>query len=62
MWNIRRTTDFIVWIKTLDDDAKEAIFKNLTILQSLGPSLGRPQVDTIKGSKIKNLKEFENSK
>ena len=38
--------------------AKEAIFKNLTILQSLGPSLGRPQVDTIKGSKIKNLKEL----
>jgi hypothetical protein len=58
MWNIRRTTDFIVWIKTLDDDAKEAILKSLTILQSLGPSLGRPQVDTIKGSKIKNLKEL----
>ena len=58
MWNIRRTTDFIVWIKTWDDDAKETILKNLTILQSLGPSLGRPQVDTIKGSKIKNLKEL----
>lgn len=27
-------------------------------MQSLGPSLGRPQVDTIKGSKIKNLKEL----
>ena len=36
----------------------ERRLKSLTILQGLGPSLGRPQVDTIKGSKIKNLKEL----
>jgi hypothetical protein len=42
----------------LDDDAKEAIYKNLLILKELGPSLGRPYVDTIENSKHKNMKEL----
>ncbi len=28
------------------------------ILRNIGPGLGRPWVDTIKGSKLKNLKEL----
>jgi hypothetical protein len=42
----------------LDDDAKEAIFKNLLILKNIGPSLGRPYVDSVKQSKHKNMKEL----
>jgi hypothetical protein len=58
MWEVIRTEEFILWVSSLDDDAKEAIFKHVTILKRLGPSLGRPYVDTIKGSKFTNLKEL----
>ncbi len=58
MWEIKRSDEFHQWIQTIDDDAKEAIFKHLSILKKIGPTLGRPFVDTIKGSSIKNLKEL----
>jgi len=58
MWTIDRTEEIAEWIKKLDEDAKEAIFKTLLILQEIGPSLGRPYVDTIKESKHKNMKEL----
>jgi hypothetical protein len=58
MWIIDRTEEIAEWIKNLDEDAKEAIFKSLLILQEIGPLLGRPYVDTIKESKHKNMKEL----
>ncbi len=58
MWNIDRTEQIAEWIKKLDEDAKEAIFKTLLILQEIGPSLGRPYVDSIKKSRHKNMKEL----
>lgn len=58
MWEIKRTDEFHQWVQTVDDDVKEAIFKNLSILKKIGPTLGRPFVDTIKGSSINNLKEL----
>ncbi|MGC8589071.1 Sir2 family NAD-dependent protein deacetylase, partial [Athalassotoga sp.] len=45
-------------VAKLDDDSKEAILKRLIILQNIGPSLGRPYVDTVKQSKYKNMKEM----
>jgi len=56
MWIIDRTEEIAEWIKKLDEDAKEAILKSLLILQEIGPSLGRPYVDTINESKHKNMK------
>lgn len=58
MWQIDRSKEIIEWILTVDDDAKEAILKNLMILKKEGPALGRPYVDTLKASKHKNLKEL----
>lgn len=58
MWEIDRTEEIAEWVLSLDDDAKEAILKNLVILRELGPSLGRPYVDTINGSRFKNMKEL----
>ncbi|OHD65133.1 MAG: diaminopimelate decarboxylase [Spirochaetes bacterium RBG_13_51_14] len=58
MWEIQRTDVIANWIKSLDDDAREAILKNLIILKEIGPNLGRPYVDTIKQSKYKNMKEL----
>jgi len=58
MWSIDRTEQVEEWVKNLDEDAKEAIFKNLLILREIGPSLGRPHVDSIKKSRHKNMKEL----
>ena len=55
---IERTDEIAEWISDLDDDAKEAILKNLIILKEIGPALGRPYVDTIKQSRHKNMKEL----
>ncbi len=58
MWIIDRTQEIIDWINELDDDAKESILQHLIILRNIGPSLGRPYVDTINKSKHKNMKEL----
>lgn len=58
MWTINRTEHIAEWIKELDEDAKEAILKSLLILREIGPSLGRPHVDSIKESRHKNMKEL----
>lgn len=58
MWSIDRTDQISEWIKKLDEDAKEAIFKSLLILQEIGPLLGRPHVDSVKESRHKNMKEL----
>lgn len=58
MWEIERTDEIAEWISSLDDDAKESIFRDLMILKTIGPSLGRPYVDTVKNSKFTNMKEL----
>jgi len=59
MWGIERTNEIAEWIKSLDDDAREAILKNLIILREISPALGMPYVDTIKQSRHKNMKELK---
>jgi hypothetical protein len=58
MWEVIQTVEFKEWYDDLDEDAKEDILSSVIILQNSGPVLGRPKVDTLKGSKIKNLKEL----
>jgi hypothetical protein len=58
MWTIDRTKEIASWIKDLDDDAKEAIYKSLLILKEFGPLLGRPYADSVNESKHKNMKEL----
>lgn len=58
MWRVDGTAHFTEWMKGLDEDAKEAIFKGLLILREIGPSLGRPHADAVKESRHKNMKEL----
>jgi len=58
VWPIDRTDQFSDWMSQLDADAKEALLKSLLILHEIGPSLGRPYVDTVKESRHKNMKEL----
>jgi hypothetical protein len=56
-WSIN--TEFIrEWIVGLDAQSFEHVGAALFLLEAEGPQLGRPFVDSIKGSRYKNMKEL----
>ena len=57
MWNIEYTY-IEEWLDTLDNEAVSMIFAALERLQEEGPNLGRPLVDTLSNTNVKNLKEL----
>lgn len=57
-WNIKQTKEFQEWFDDSDKKLKEAIVENVELLKQMGPQLGRPYADTLKGSSITNLKEL----
>lgn len=46
------------WLDTQCDETVALVFAALEVLRDKGPSLGRPLVDTITGSKLPNMKEL----
>ncbi len=64
-WDIYLTSEVAAWLESLLEnlqatDAKSAGLADdaIYVISRSGPALGRPLVDTITGSKIKNLKEL----
>lgn len=58
MHHVLRTEEFYNWFQNIDTSAQKDISVGIEILSHFGHSLGRPHVDTLKGSKISNLKEL----
>jgi hypothetical protein len=52
------TKEYEDWFTSQDEEAKILINAKVNVLQEFGPNIGRPYVDTIKGTKFKNLKEL----
>jgi hypothetical protein len=46
------------WRRTLDSDTFQQVTAALRELRDEGPNLGRPLVDTVKGSRHRNMKEL----
>ena len=46
------------WLKAVDDGTYDQVVAAFKILTELGPGLGRPLVDSIIGSRHKNMKEL----
>ncbi|CAI7665000.1 unnamed protein product, partial [Penicillium discolor] len=46
------------WLMSLDDDTYDQLIAAIELLQENGPQLGRPIVDTVRGSSYKNMKEL----
>ena len=42
----------------MSEGEQEDVAASIALLESRGPSLGRPQVDTVKGSRHSNMKEL----
>ena len=46
------------WMLGLDEKSYELVIAALEVLEGRGPALGRPLVDSVKGSRHKNMKEL----
>jgi hypothetical protein len=58
MWEVEFSDEFELWWQTLDEDERESLLAGVKLLQELGPLLGRPHADTVKGSRHSNMKEL----
>lgn len=58
VWTVDSTEGYLAWFSRLDEDSKRAILRGVLLLEEFGPLLGRPHVDTLKGSSLTNLKEL----
>lgn len=56
-WDILISQQVQVWLESVPVAARERVDVVLTVLSAHGPALGRPLVDSIAGSRIRNLKE-----
>jgi hypothetical protein len=60
-WEIYQTDEVAAWMGDLrraDPQAAERVEAAVDVLAEYGPTLGRPLVDTLAGSKLANLKEL----
>lgn len=57
-WDVLRTRDFDRWFRALDSERATQVRAALRRVAKVGPVLGRPRVDSIKASRIHNLKEL----
>ena len=57
-WDIEFTEAIGEWWSALPASAQEAISHDVELLARLGPALGRPWVDSVKGSRHANMKEL----
>ena len=58
MWRIEFHDALLPEFEALAEPVKDELLAQLLRLREFGPTLGRPAVDTIKGSRVANLKEL----
>jgi hypothetical protein len=61
MWEVEVTDQFRDWYEDLSEADQDPIRAAVEVLAQRGPSLGRPLVGEVAGSKIHNLKELRPS-
>jgi len=57
-WEIEGTEEFQAWFSALTSAERISVAAKIDLLEEEGPSLGRPHADTLKGSRLTNLKEL----
>ena len=57
-WTVLLHDDFVVEIQVLKEELQDELLAHAHLLAEFGPSLGRPTVDTLKGSRHANMKEL----
>jgi hypothetical protein len=57
-WIIEIGDEFVPEFQALKEEVRIEILAMTRLLQQLGPQLGRPRADTLKGSRHANMKEL----
>ena len=57
-WSVLVHNEFEDEFPGLDEDLQDELLEHAKLLEEFGPNLGRPTVDTLKGSKHANMKEL----
>ena len=57
-WDVDTTEEYDAWFLAQGEDGQASIRMKVELLTKYGPNLPRPYADTLKGSKLKNLKEL----
>jgi hypothetical protein len=57
-WEVEFTDQFGDWLSGLTEDEQDRVAAAVVVLRDRGPGLGRPFVDTFKGSRHANMKEL----
>lgn len=57
-WKVLLHEDFETELKAMAESLQDELFAHARLLQEFGPNLGRPTVDTLKGSIHPNMKEM----
>jgi hypothetical protein len=57
-WNVLFDEEFAIWLDGTPGGLRRKILSHVDLLERFGPNLGRPRVDTVKGSTFGNMKEL----
>ena len=57
-WEVEFHDDFVPEYEVLQEGVQDELQAIIEVLESLGPLLGRPRVDTLNGSRHANMKEI----
>jgi hypothetical protein len=57
-WSVEFTDEFELWWDSLTVGEQEDVRASVNVLRQCGPSLGRPHVDSVAGSRYPNMKEL----
>ncbi|WP_225073932.1 type II toxin-antitoxin system RelE/ParE family toxin [Desulfuromonas sp. CSMB_57] len=58
VWSVIFCDEFDAEFKEMAEGLQDEILAHALMLQQFGPNLGRPTVDTLKGSQFSNMKEL----
>lgn len=57
-WEIEGSDEFQEWFQGLSDGERISVARKIDLLEQVGPRLGRPDADQLKGSRYPNMKEL----
>jgi hypothetical protein len=57
-WEVEFTDQFEAWWDDLTVEEQDSIAESVNLLRAAGPALARPHSDTLKGTRVSNMKEL----
>jgi hypothetical protein len=57
-WTLVYLDHYTNWLEAQEEELQNEALAQLGVLKQIGPTLGRPRVDTLKDSNLPNLKEL----